>query len=224
MANAILAENVRRLRVHLGLKQSAFADRIETEQANVSKWEGGKSTPGTAPLAAMAHIADVSPHSFMTSPWAPPGEASDQPIARTIDSGETAAVMRMDLRYALGPGTNVDEDYIEGEAVELDISFLRRLTPSSPSMLRIVSGVGDSMGNTIGDHDDLILDLGQRVMNLQDRIWAMSLFGVGAVKRLKAIGKDRVMVISDNPDVPDQEVDAADLYIVGRIVGSIRRH
>jgi len=143
---------------------------------------------------------------------------------RTIDAGETAAVMRMDLSFALGPGTNIDEHYIEGEPIEFDISFLRQLTPSPPDRLRVVDGIGDSMGETIRDRDQLILDLNQRVLNMQDRIWAMSLFGAGAVKRLKAIGQGRVLVISDNPDVPDQEVDANDIALVGRVVGSIRRH
>ncbi len=148
----------------------------------------------------------------------------DQQPSRSIDAGETATVMRLDLSYAMGPGTNLDEDYVEGEGVELDISFLRRLTPSQPGMLRIVNGIGDSMQPTIHDSEELILDLAQRTLNLQDRIWAMSLYGVGAVKRLKAIGKGRVLVISDNPDVPDQEVDAEDLSLVGRVVGSFRRH
>ncbi|SDA15090.1 hypothetical protein SAMN03159340_00639 [Sphingomonas sp. NFR15] len=132
--------------------------------------------------------------------------------------------MRMDLSYAMGPGTDIDQDYIDGEIVQLDVSFLRRLTPSSPELIRIVNGVGDSMFPTIHDSEDLVLDLGQRTLNLQDRIWAISLFGVGAVKRLQVVGQGRIEVISDNPDVPNREVDAEDIIIVGRVVGSIRRH
>lgn len=152
------------------------------------------------------------------------GTQSDHPPVRTVDAGETAAVMRMDLSYAMGDGTNLDESYIEGEPVVFDISFLRRLTPSSPNLLRIVNGIGDSMQPTIHDREDLILDLGQRTLNLQDRIWAISLLGAGAVKRLQAVSKERVLVISDNPDVPDREYSVEDITIVGRIVGSIKRH
>lgn len=149
---------------------------------------------------------------------------SDHPPVRTVDAGETASVMRMDLSYAMGDGTNLDESYIEGEPVVFDISFLRRLTPSSPNLLRIVNGIGDSMQPTIHDREDLILDLGQRALNLQDRIWAISLLGAGAVKRLQAVSKERILVISDNPDVPDREYHIDDITIVGRIVGSIKRH
>ncbi|MCP3732045.1 helix-turn-helix domain-containing protein [Sphingomonas sp. MG17] len=149
---------------------------------------------------------------------------SDQPTTLTADGGEGVPVMRMDLSYAMGDGTNIDESYIEGEPVVFDLGFLRRLTPSSPNLLRVVNGIGDSMQGTINDNEELILDLGQRVLNMQDRIWAISLFGVGAVKRLQVVGKEKILVISDNPDVPNVEVTTDDLAIVGRIVGSFRRH
>jgi len=224
---SILSGNIAALRKHLGMNQGAFAAAVGSEQPNVSKWESQGKVPTGAPLARMAELAGVSVHEFVSRSWSPPGKAivaPDHMPTRSADGGETAKVMRMDLSYAMGPGTNIDEDYIEGEPVELDIGFLRRLTPSAPEMLRIVNGIGDSMQPTIHDSEELILDLGQRRLNMQDRIWAMSLYGVGAVKRLKAIGKDRILVISDNQDVPDQEVSAEDIVLVGRVVGSIRRH
>ena len=149
---------------------------------------------------------------------------SDHVPVRTADGGEGVPVMRMDLSYAMGDGTNIDDSYIEGEPVVFDLGFLRRMTPSSPNLLRVVNGIGDSMAGTINDNEELILDLGQRILNMQDRIWAISLFGVGAVKRLQVIGKGQILVISDNADVPNVEVSTDDITIVGRIVGSFRRH
>lgn len=153
-----------------------------------------------------------------------PSLQPDIPQSRDASEGEVAGVRRWDLSYAMGPGTNVDEDYLEGDEVLFDIGFLRSLTVSAPSQLRLVSGSGDSMLPTIHDREELILDLGQKRLNMQDRIWAISLFGAGALKRLRTIGQDRVLVISDNPDVPDQEVSADDIAIVGRLVGSVKRH
>jgi phage repressor protein C with HTH and peptisase S24 domain len=123
----------------------------------------------------------------------------------------------------MGPGTNID-DYIEVETVEFDIGFLRGITPSSPAMLRLVSGIGDSMFPTLLDTDLMFLDVGQRILNMQDRIWGISLYGAGAIKRLRAIGGKKILVISDNPAVDDQEVNADDIAIAGRIVGAVRRH
>ncbi len=36
-------------------------------------------------------------------------------------------------------------------------------------------------------------------------------------------GEGKVMVLSDNPTVPEQEVDADDLHIVGRVIWVGRR-
>lgn len=201
----------------LGLSQKAMADALDLEPNKISKMRTGERRFQAGEiLRAIEWLDGLETGASRPKP--------DHQPTRTVDAGETVAVMRMDLSYAMGPGTDIDHDYIEGEAVMLDLAFLRRLTPSAPSMIRIVNGVGDSMFPTIHDSEDLVLDLGQRTLNLQDRIWALSLYGVGAVKRLKAIGRDRVLVISDNPDVSDQEVDVDDIMLVGRIVGSIRRH
>ncbi len=76
---------------------------------------------------------------------------------------------------------------------------------------------------TLLDNDLVIVDTMQRTLNMQDRIWALSLFGAGAIKRLRTIGPDRVLVISDNKDVDNQEVSADDIYLLGRVVWLGRR-
>lgn len=149
----------------------------------------------------------------------------DHPVTRTADGGETAPVLRLNLSYSMGPGTNLDDSYyVESEAVEFDIGFLRTMTISPPSRIRIVDGIGDSMTPTLHDRDLLFVDINQRDLNAQDRIWAVWIYGLGAVKRLRAIGPDKVLVISDNPDVTDQEVNRQDIMIHGRVIGSIKRH
>lgn len=148
----------------------------------------------------------------------------EQPSARTVDGGETAPVIRLDLSYSMGPGTDLDSSYIDGEAFQFDIGFLRGLTVSPPDRLRIVDGVGTSMEPTFHDRDLLLVDINQRDLNAQDRVWACWIFGLGAVKRLRAVGPDRVLVISDNPNVDNQEVRREDILIHGRVVGSIKRH
>ena len=170
--------------------------------------ERGKSrNPSMDTLRAIAEVTGRNVGEFATD-QAP---VSDVVPMRTVDAGETAAVLRLDLSYAMGPGTNLDDSYVEGEPVEFDLSFLRQLTPSPPDRLRIVNGVGDSMLPTLHDREDMIIDLNQRIVNMQDRIWVISLYGAGALKRLRIVGPGRVLVISDNPDVPDQEVDAEDI-------------
>lgn len=150
--------------------------------------------------------------------------APDQPIARSVDGGETAPVLRLDLSYSMGPGRNLDDSYVEAEAFEFDLGFLRSMTITPAERLRIVDGIGDSMQPTLHDRDLLFVDINQATLNSQDRIWAIWLFGLGAVKRLRAIDEQNVLVISDNPDVENQIVDRKNVIIHGRVVGSIKRH
>ncbi|KQM65808.1 hypothetical protein ASE75_06150 [Sphingomonas sp. Leaf17] len=148
----------------------------------------------------------------------------EQPQVRSADSGETAPVMRLDLSYSMGAGSDLDSSYVDSEAFEFDIAFLRSMTITPADRIRIVDGIGDSMQPTLHDRDLLFIDVNQTDLNAQDRIWAMWLFGLGAVKRLRAIDENRVMVISDNPDVENQIVDRSNIMIHGRVIGSIKRH
>ncbi len=225
--------NIASLRKRAGISQTELANRIGTSLNMLGKLERGDRTLNANWIEKIAAALGVDPGDVITAremltlvnnSAAGRVPRPDVPPTRNSSEGETASVMRMDLSYAMGPGTNLDNSYVEAEPVIFDLGFLRSLTPSPPSALRIVSGVGDSMFPTIHDREDLIIDTNQRVLNMHDRIWAISLFGAGALKRLRAISRDRLLVISDNPDVPDQEVGVDDVTIVARLVGSIRRH
>lgn len=220
----VLAANIRKLRRDLGLNQAAFAALVGAGQPNVSKWEAGTYAPTGDSLAAMANLANVSFDDFKSRPLGSVASMSDQPRLKSVDSGETAPVTRLDLSYSMGPGADLDSSYVDGEAFEFDIGFLRSMTVTPPDRIRIVDGIGDSMQPTLHDRDLLFIDVNQRDLNAQDRIWAIWLFGLGAVKRLRAVGPDRVLVISDNPDVDNQEVSRTDILIHGRVIGSIKRH
>jgi len=80
------------------------------------------------------------------------------------------------------------------------------------------------MNPTLHDRDMVIFDTTQTILNTTDKIWAISLFGAGGIKRLRPIARNRVLVISDNPTLDNQEVDAEDLRILGRVIWSARRH
>lgn len=149
-------------------------------------------------------------------PEAPP-RPSDLPVARDVSSGETVTLLQLDLSYSMGPGRSID-DYIESEPVEFDRAMLRSITRAEPARLRLARGVGDSMFPTLQTADRVMIDTTQTVLNQTDRIWAVSINGAGAIKRLRAIGGGKVLILSDNKEVPPQEVDADDLVIGGRVI------
>lgn len=222
----------------LGFKDAALAAVLGKDRSVVNKFLNGKVGVDPRQVDALAKFFKVSRDEMLYRAGltnSPPENADpqrstridhapDQPPMKSVDGGETAPVTRLDLSYSMGPGTDLDDSYIESEAFEFDIGFLRSMTVTPPERLRIVDGIGDSMQPTLHDRDLLFVDVNQVNLNAQDRIWAIWLFGLGAVKRLRALDAEKVLVISDNPDVENQIVNRTDIIIHGRVVGSIKRH
>lgn len=220
-----------------GVTDAALAEALGVERSVANKIINGRVAINGRKLPAVARLLDVAEEELRfragfsaTPPALSAPEAGfrndrpEQPVTRSADSGETAPVTRLDLSYSMGPGTDLDSSYVDGEAFQFDIGFLRSFTITPPDRLRIVDGVGTSMEPTFHDRDLLIVDINQRDLNAQDRVWACWIFGLGAVKRLRAVGPDKVLVMSDNPGVDNQEVRRQDIMIHGRVVGSIKRH
>lgn len=143
---------------------------------------------------------------------------SDHPPVVSAHAGDGAiAIRQVDIGYAMGAGSEI-ADYPDEMPVLFDPSFLASLTRAGPDCLYLARGDGDSMFPTIINQDQVIIDTSQRRLELQDRIWAVSVHGAGMIKRLRTIGPNRVRIISDNALVPPEEVDASDIHIAGRVV------
>lgn len=149
-------------------------------------------------------------------------KAPDRLPTRDASAGdETAEITVLDLSLPMGPGADI-EDYIEESTMRMDIGLLRSLTRSPFNRLRIVKGIGDSMEPTLKGGDLVIIDTTYNRLDFEDRIWACRIRGLGGIKRLRSAPRSKVRVISDNPDLPNDLVDEADLAILGRVVGAIR--
>ncbi|ALJ14099.1 hypothetical protein ATM17_15185 [Sphingopyxis macrogoltabida] len=143
---------------------------------------------------------------------------SDHPPIISAHAGDGAIALRqVDISYAMGAGRNI-EDYPDELPVLFDPGFLRSLTHASPEMLFVAQGDGDSMFPTMINGDQVIVDTSQRRLNMQDRIWALSVHGAAMIKRLRTVGPNRVRIMSDNTTIPPEEVDADDVFIAGRVV------
>lgn len=217
--SSILAANVKTLRGRLGLNQQAFADKIKVQQSYISKWEAGTVTPQGDSIAAMAELAGCSFDAFKSTPLATDTrEKPDQLRTRSVDAGETGAVIKLDLRLPMGPGATVD-DYVEEEPLEFDLAYIRSFSRTPLSRLRIAEGVGDSMIPTLNSADLVWIDTTQNQLLHSDRIYAASINGGAAIKRLRPVaGGSRVLVISDNKTVEPYEVDANEVAIWGRVI------
>ncbi|WP_342657110.1 LexA family transcriptional regulator [Sphingomonas sp. NY01] len=171
--------------------------------------------------------ADASPNADTPPAFNPSASrthvVADLPAIRDASAGDGAiAVRRVDLSYAMGDGTTL-EDYPEEEAVLFDPGFLRRISRAPAHCLFVAQGEGDSMFPTLINDDEVVIDTTQKVLNMQDRIWACAYRGAGMIKRLRIVGEGQVEIRSDNKTVGDQVVDADDLVIVGRVIWVGRR-
>ncbi len=219
MSGDQLSQNIKALRNYLGLNQTAFGERVGSAQANVSKWENG-TVPETEPLEVMARLAGRSISSFKSEPWTPgAGKTPDVLPTRSADAGETGEVIRLDLSLPMGPAATID-DYVEEEPVTFDLAYIRSFTRTPPSRLRLARGVGDSMWPTLQPYDEVWIDSTQTMLNQSDRVWAVSINGGAAIKRLRPLKGGKVLVISDNPGPGHEnyEVDADEIMIGGRVI------
>lgn len=149
-------------------------------------------------------------------PIPPKQEASAHAPTKFAEDG-TVEIQVLDFSFSMGPGTTVD-DYVEEMPMHVDINFLRAITRTEFECLKMGKGVGESMFPTLLGGDVVLVDTTQKHLNKQDGIYAISLYGAAGIKRLRAVGPQRVLIKSDNQAVGDQEVDAADLIIVGRVI------
>ncbi|WP_191864481.1 LexA family transcriptional regulator [Sphingomonas sp. gentR] len=146
------------------------------------------------------------------------GKEPDQPVARSIDGGEVVEITRLDLSLPMGPGATVD-DYVEEEPIAFDLGYLRSFTRTPPHRLRLAAGAGDSMLPTLLPNDLVWIDTTQNQLLHADRIYAASINGGAAIKRLRPVaGGSKVLVISDNKTIDAYEVDASDVIIWGRVI------
>lgn len=204
-----------------GLSQDELAAEVGTTKSMLGKLERGERSLDVEWLDKLGKALGVEPYQLIA---AGPGEAPTPTISVPVStSRENAVSLRsFDLSYAMGPGTNID-DYVEEGTYDFDAGMLSRLTRASFDRLFVARGEGDSMFPTLVNDDTVVIDTTQTTLNLRDRIWAVSIYGAGAIKRLRPAADGKVEVISDNPAVKDELVNAEDLHIVGRVIWLGRR-
>ncbi|MFZ2996244.1 XRE family transcriptional regulator [Sphingobium sp.] len=222
-----LENNIAAFREAKGWSRPELARRMGTSAQQVERLEKGQRGLKHEWIEKAARALGVPQADIITqgaSERAAHEARSDHPPVRGSADGDGAiALRRINLGFAMGDGSNLD-DYIEEGTMDFDPNLLRTISQAPAHRLLVANGVGDSMQPTLFDSDMLVIDTLQTRLNMSDRIWAIALFGAGAVKRLRPAADGKVEVISDNPMHEKQVVEARDVRIVGRVVWSGRRH
>lgn len=217
----VSVNNIQRLREAKGWSRPQLGIRMNTSGQQIERLEKGQRNLTQEWIDRAAAALGATPAEIIT----PLGDdfegapISDHVPTVTVDAGETVQITQLDLSLPMGPGATVD-DYIEAEPRIFDLAYIRSFTNTPPSRLRLARGVGDSMWPTLHTNDEVWIDSTKRMLNLSDRIWAVSINGAAAIKRLRPIKGGRVLVMSDNPGPghDNYEVDEDEILIGGRVI------
>ncbi len=134
------------------------------------------------------------------------------------------AVSRSAVRVSAGPGAIPAGE--EGQPYfAFDRRWLKALTGASVEHLSIVRVEGDSMAPTLGDGDDVLLDLRDAGGPLRDGIYVLRIDERLLAKRLAVHPMGRhVTVQSDNPAYPDwPDFPIEDVTCIGRVIWAGRK-
>lgn len=207
---------------------TVLRSKLDTKGKPLYDITRGKSkNPSGTTIAAIAEVFGISTGLLTAAANGSPVDlptvgqtvSPDHQSTRSIDQGETVEIIQLDLSLPMGPGATVD-DYIEEEPRLFDLSYIRSFTRTPPARLRLARGVGDSMFPTLLSNDLVWIDSTQTNLNQSDRIWAVSINGGAAIKRLRPLKGGRVLVLSDNPGPGHEayEVGADEIMIGGRVI------
>lgn len=143
-------------------------------------------------------------------------------LQEVAEENGIALIEEVDVAFGLG------STYLEGEpeilgTVPFKMDWLRDLYRGSLSHLKVVRGKGDSMQPTIMDGDIVLIDMAQRRIDDQDRIWAVAYGNLGMVKRVRTMPGGSILLMSDNKVVSPIEAVDDEMQVLGRVIWIGRR-
>ena len=208
--------NIEALRTAKGWSRPELGRRMGTSGQQVERLEKGQRKLSHEWIERAASAFEVRPAAIIAD--GDPDFSPDRQPTVSADVGETVEITRLDLSLPMGPGAVVD-DFVEGEQLRFDLAYVRSFTRTPPHRLRLAGGAGDSMFPTLVPNDLVWIDTTQNQLLHADRIYAASINGGAAIKRLRPVaGGSRVLVISDNKTVEPYEVAADEVVIWGRVI------
>lgn len=209
----------------LAINDAQLGQALGVDRSVANKVINGKVNFDARRADPVAELFKVTPSEILyragISKSQPHTLVSEHAPTRTVDAGDTVEVISLDLSISMGPGTLIEE-FVEEEPVRFDMALLRAITRAPFTSLRVVKGIGDSMEPTLRTADRLLIDTSEKMLSRTHGIYWVDHLGAHGVKRLRPMGQGRVLIMSDNPHVPDYDVDAEEMRIHGRAIWLMR--
>lgn len=128
-------------------------------------------------------------------------------------------IRQYDVRASMGHG-QVPNDYnevIRNLIIREDVLREKGVTYTSPHALAMITGWGQSMEGTINDKDPLIVDKGVNEY-VGDGIYVLTWHEHLFIKRIQILDSERFLLVSDNPNVRDQEARIEDVTVHAKVL------
>lgn len=209
--------NIERFREAKGWKRPQLAKLMGTSPQQVERLEKGQRNltqdwiekAAKALGVSEADIIDRHPQVILSKVPAPPSVTSPD--------DDTVEIISLDLSLSMGPGTLI-EDFVEEDPVRLSLRFVQAITRTPSDRLRLVRGIGDSMEPTLRTGDRVMVDINDRQLSRTHGVYWIDHLGTHGIKRLRPVSRSKILIMSDNPDIPDFEADVDDVRIEGRVI------
>jgi len=203
-----------------GLSQAELARRVGITQPSINHLIK-RGVGGSSHLHKIARELGTTP-AYLTGETDDPS-AGALPIPtpeRLAEQLDLVAVQEIDLKFGMG-ATDLELP-VTSNIRHFSRDWLRQHTHASPEHLYFAQGIGDSMAPTLLDSDLLLIDTSEQIIRLADKIWAVSFYGSGMVKRLRQT-REGVKIMSDNPAISEEVATDGELHVLGRVVAIVRK-
>ena len=211
--------------------QQQLADFAGVSKGLVGQWFNGSTGLGAKPLLAFGKktrfstqwLVDGTGEKYQSDPTGKPVESNATAFAMVetwqdgtpLNDAECEVPFLKEVRLAAGSGAFEAADF-NGYKLRFHESTLRR-KGINPKDVVCVSADGNSMEPVFPDGATLGVDTSQK--HIKDgKIYAINHDGWLRTKILYRLPGNRIRIHSYNEDEhPDEEVDAADIQIIGRV-------
>lgn len=132
---------------------------------------------------------------------------------------EEIVIRQYDVRAAMGHG-QVPNDYnevIRNLIIHEDVLREKNISYTSPHSLAMITGWGQSMEGTINDKDPLIVDKGVNEF-VGEAIYVLTWHEHLYIKRIQVLDSERFLLVSDNPNIRDQEARIEDVTVHAKVL------
>lgn len=165
-----------------------------------------------APAIPLTSVIALAAETQIPVQWFVTGNSMD----RLLMSGDDVALQKLAFKVAAGRGSLILDELAD------HVRFPRAILTHvgiEPKNARLMEATGESMRDTIGDGDLLLVDVSTPARQVvEGKIYVFAIANEAYVKRLRRSG-DRMIMISDNKDLfPAEEVPQhSPMQIFGRV-------